>query len=174
MSFADQVSAQASLGAMRCERFRSLWHHIELEHVEPELIALSYKAVPNLPMRQLLTMRHFLDAFFEPEAAEQMLQLPNSYWFHSVFAQSLLTAAINGCCLETDRRNRISLAAYNLAVETLRLAASARFDLSLTLRRLSPAQVAARSIYGILVLSTKGSGREAEAELLVNLIFKID
>jgi hypothetical protein len=86
----------------------------------------------------------------------------------------VLTAAINGCCLETDRRNRISLAAYNLAVETLRLAASSRFDLSLTLDRLSPAQVAARSIYGILVLRTKGSGREAEAELLVNPIFKID
>lgn len=174
MSFADQVYAQASLGTMRCERFRGLWHHIELDHVEPELITLAYKAAPNLPMRQLLTMRHFLDAFFEPEAAEQMMQLPNSYWFHSVFAQSVLTAAINGCRLETDRRNRISLTAYNLAVETLRLAASARFNLSLTLDRLSPAQVAACTIYGILVLRTKGSGREAEAELLFNPIFKID
>ncbi|MBX9938732.1 MAG: hypothetical protein K2Y32_05735 [Candidatus Obscuribacterales bacterium] len=172
MSLVDQLASCASVGAMSCERFRSLWHHVEVGHLESELLTLAYQAVSDLPPRQALTMPQLLEVFFEPPVAKLLMQLPNSYWFHSAIAQSAISSSISGHCLERERTNRIGLPAYQLAIEALRLQVLRRFDLSLGLDRLSPVQVAARNIHGIIVLRMKGSGRDADGELLVNPIFE--
>lgn len=160
LNFLDPLLSVASHGETRDSHRRSFWTGIKSEYLLPDFFSLAGKAVPGANTG----LERALSAFFKPEVVRFLLQLPNTYWFYRLLRESVMVRAATPVSVDVAD-DRIDGAMMNLAVQRLRAKHVDGFDLSMPLLSLSPAELCARSVRGLILLRPRSDGKTEQIEV---------
>ncbi len=103
-----------------------------------------------------------LRMFFELEAAELLLCMPNNYWFWKAVYGGFVKAGVRGA------RKPIPLSCVAEGLAEVRRIYGSKYNLHLAVSDLSPSQVASRAVAGVLLVRARPSDLD---EIVINPIF---
>lgn len=121
-----------------------------------------YKLAVETSLRPLILRKELLHVFFEPDAAELLLRLPNRYWFWTVVLGAIVKAE------EVCRNKPVPQAFVAEKLAEIRRIYAGKYNLQLALPDLSQSQVASRALAGVILV--RACCGELD-EIVINPIF---
>ncbi len=121
-----------------------------------------YLLAAKLSNYSIFSHREQLHMFFEPDAAELLLCMPNNYWFWTVVHGAIVRAGVRGA------RRPIPQTFVAEKLAEIRRIYGSKYNLHLAVSDLTPSQVASRAVAGVLLVRSRPSDLD---EIVVNPIF---